>query len=241
MLAAITPVTKWIIIINVVVFLLTYLLLPNLMYHLAAYFPLSPSFKIWQVVTHMFVHGGWMHLFFNMFTLYSFGPVLEKVLGDRKYLSFYLVCGLGSFLLYNLWIYFQVQADANTLANMGINPAPIISRADFFHFDEAYYNGLTPEGQSLFRTVANPMVGASGAIFGVLTAFAILFPNAELMIMFIPIPIKAKYLLPVVILGSIFLGLKQLEGDNIAHFAHLGGALIGYLWIRGWKHKHHQL
>src|SRR5690606_2330125 len=128
----ITPVTKTIIIINVIVFLLSFLL-PNLMYHLAAYYPFSQSFKIWQIITHMFAHGGWMHLLFNMFTLLSFGPVLEKVLGDRKFISFYLICGLGSFVIYNIWNYFLVQEAANALLESGINPAAIFANADFFH------------------------------------------------------------------------------------------------------------
>lgn len=232
----ITPVTKTIIIINVIVFLLSFLL-PNLMYHLAAYYPFSQSFKIWQIITHMFAHGGWMHLLFNMFTLLSFGPVLEKVLGDRKFISFYLICGLGSFVIYNIWNYFLVQEAANALLESVINPAAIFANADFFNFNPAYYNSLSGAEQHLFNLLSTPMVGASGAIFGVVTAFAILFPNAELFFMFIPFPVKAKYLLPVIILGSLFLGFRQFEGDNIAHFAHLGGALIGFLWIRNWKNK----
>ena len=119
----------------------------------------------------------------------------------------------------------------------GINPAAIFANADFFNFNPAYYNALSGAEQHLFNLLSTPMVGASGAIFGVVTAFAILFPNAELFFMFIPFPVKAKYLLPVIILGSLFLGFRQFEGDNIAHFAHLGGALIGFLWIRNWKNK----
>ncbi|MCC2590451.1 rhomboid family intramembrane serine protease [Chryseobacterium sp. MFBS3-17] len=233
----ITPLVKSLIIINVLVFVASFLVFPNLMYYLAAYYPQSKSFKIWQVITHMFAHGGWMHLLFNMFTLLSFGPVLEKVLGERKFITFYLVCGLGSFVIYNVWNYFLIQEAAQALVSMNINPAEIFANADFFRFNEQYYYGLSAPEQHLFNLLTTPMLGASGAIFGVVTAFALLFPNAELIFMFIPFPVKAKYLLPLIIAGSLFLGFRQFEGDNIAHFAHLGGALIGYLWIKNWKKK----
>jgi membrane associated rhomboid family serine protease len=233
----ITPLVKSIIIINVVLFILSFLVFPNLLYYLAAYYPLSESFKIWQIITHMFVHGGWMHLLFNMFTLLSFGPVLEKVLGERKFITFYLICGLGSFAIYNVWNFFLIQQAAQALTDININPAEIFANADFFNFNAEYYRSLNNEQKHLFGLLTTPMLGASGAIFGVVTAFALLFPNAELMFMFIPVPVKAKYLLPIIIAGSLFLGFRQFEGDNIAHFAHLGGALIGFLWIRDWKSK----
>ena len=238
MFREITPLVKAIIIINAVLFILTYYnIIPYLFYYLAAYYPMSESFKSWQIVTHMFTHGGWMHLLFNMFTLFSFGPVLEKILGQRKFIIFYLVCGLGSFVIYNLWNYFQILQLSQELTSLNVNPAAVFANADRFNLNESYYNSLNSEGRRLFELLVTPMVGASGAIFGVITAFAILFPNAELMMMFIPVPIKAKVLLPIVIAGSLFLGFSQFEGDNIAHFAHLGGALIGFLWIRNWKSK----
>lgn len=235
MFREITPLVKAIIIINAVLFILTYYIYPNLLYYLAAYYPMSESFKSWQIITHMFTHGGWMHLLFNMFTLFSFGPVLEKILGQRKFIIFYIVCGLGSFVIYNLWNYFQIMQLARELTATNVNTAAVFANADIFNINNAFYNSLNPDGKQLFQLLVTPMVGASGAIFGVITAFAILFPNAELMLMFIPVPIKAKVLLPIVIAGSLYLGFSQFEGDNIAHFAHLGGALIGFLWIRNWK------
>ena len=122
----ITPVTKIIIFINVGIFLLSYIVYPNLMYYLAAYFPLSKSFQWWQIITHMFTHGGWMHLLFNMFTLLSFGPVLERVLGQKKYILFYFACGLGSFVIFNVWNYFQIQNISQELMAMNINPQEIL-------------------------------------------------------------------------------------------------------------------
>lgn len=237
----ITPVTKIIIFINVGIFLLSYIVFPNLMYYLAAYFPLSNSFQPWQIITHMFTHGGWMHLLFNMFTLLSFGPVLEKVLGQKKYILFYFACGLGSFIIFNVWNYFQIQNISQELLSMNLNPQEIMQRADFFRFDAEYYRSLNGTEQRLFNLLTTPMVGASGAIFGVVAGFAILFPNAELMFMFIPFPIKAKYLLPIIIIGSLYLGIRQFDWDNIAHFAHLGGALIGYLWIQNFKKNQYRI
>ena len=237
MFREITPLVKAIIVINVILFILTNYIYPNLLYYLAAYYPMSESFKSWQIITHMFAHGGWMHLLFNMFTLFSFGPVLEKILGQRKFIIFYLVCGLGSFVIYDLWNYFHILQLSQKLIALNVNPAAVFANADIFNINNSYYNSLNPGGKELFQLLVTPMVGASGAIFGVITAFAILFPNAELMMMFIPVPIKAKVLLPIVIAGSLFLGFSQFEGDNIAHFAHLGGALIGFLWIRNWKNN----
>ncbi len=237
----ITPVTKILIFINVGIFLLSYIVYPNLMYYLAAYFPLSKSFQSWQIITHMFTHGGWMHLLFNMFTLLSFGPVLERVLGQKKYILFYFACGLGSFVIFNVWNYFQIQNISQELMAMNINPQEIFERANFFRFDEAYYTSLNATEKRLFNLLTTPMVGASGAIFGVVAGFALLFPNAELMFMFIPFPIKAKYLLPIIIIGSLYLGIRQFDWDNVAHFAHLGGALIGYLWIRNFKKNQYRI
>lgn len=238
MFRQLTPVTKWIIIINAVLFVVSTYVFPNLFYLLSAYFPTSPNFKSWQIITHMFIHGGFMHLIFNMMTLMSFGPVLEQTLGEKKFLIFYFLCGLGSFLLFNAWNYYQIFEVTQTLTNKGINVLPIYENANIFTATNAYMNSLDADSQHLFSLLATPMMGASGAIFGVVAAFAVLFPNAGLYFMFIPFPVKAKYLLPIIILGSLFLGIKQFSGDNIAHFAHLGGALVGFIWIKNWLRTH---
>lgn len=235
MFRQLTPVTKWLIIINAVLFVVSTYVFPNLLYLLSAYFPTSPNFKSWQIITHMFMHGGWSHLIFNMFTLMSFGPVLEQTLGQKKFLIFYFVCGLGAFLLFNAWNYYQIFEVSQTLVNKGVNVIPIYENANVFTATNAYVNSLDPDSQHLFSLLATPMMGASGAIFGVVTAFAVLFPNAGLYFMFIPFPIKAKYLLPIIIVGSLFLGVGHFSGDNIAHFAHLGGALVGFIWIKNWQ------
>lgn len=237
MFQQITPITRNIIIINAVLFILSTYIYPELMYHFAAYFPSSPNFKSWQIITHMFMHGGWAHLLFNMLTLLSFGPVLERIMGGNKYLLFYFACGLGSFVIFNVWNLYQINHISQLLLQQGINPSPIIEHANIFTATNQYVGSLTQNEMQLFNHMVTPMLGASGAIFGVVTAFAILFPDAKLFLMFIPFPVKAKYLLPVIIVGSIFLGVRQFSGDNVAHFAHLGGALVGFIWIKIWKKK----
>ena len=237
MFQQLTPITRNLIIINAVLFVLSTYIYPELLYHLAAYFPTSPNFKSWQIITHMFMHGGWAHIMFNMFTLWSFGPVLERVMGANKYLLFYFACGLGSFVLFNVWNFYNISQVSQLLLEQGVNPAPVIEHSNIFTATNEYVNSLTPAGRQLFEHMVTPMLGASGAIFGVVTAFAVLFPDAKLFLMFIPVPVKAKYLLPVIIIGSIYLGISQISGDNVAHFAHLGGALVGYIWIKIWKKK----
>jgi membrane associated rhomboid family serine protease len=171
-------------------------------YYLVAYFPLAPEFKSWQIVTHMFMHGGIMHIAFNMLTLASFGPLLERFLGEKKYILLYFLSGLGAYALNSLWIYYEMVNNGNEFMNVA-------------------------------------MLGASGAIFGVVAAFTALYPNAEMMIMFIPFPIKAKILLPIVIVGSIYLGINNVGG--VAHFAHIGGALVGYILIKIWGRNRYRI
>ena len=198
----ITPITKNIIILNVIVFILSNTFLPQMYYFLVAYFPLAPEFKSWQIITHMFMHGGIMHIAFNMLTLASFGPLLERFLGEKKYILLYFLSGLGAYALNSLWIYYEMLNNGNEFMNVA-------------------------------------MLGASGAIFGVVAAFTALYPNAEMMIMFIPFPIKAKILLPIVIVGSIYLGINNVGG--VAHFAHIGGALVGYILIKIWGRNRYRI
>jgi len=242
MFPQITPVTRNIIILNVIFFVGT-LLLKNLNINidalLAGYFPLSPNFRSWQIITHMFMHGSIMHIVFNMLTLYSFGPVLEQVLGQKKFIILYFAAGLGGFALYNIWNYVEVSQLTNFLSSQSYDIHEIYKYADINYSGEMPISSdseaVRESAQKLFNILRTPMVGASGAIFGVIAAFSTLFPDAKLMFMFIPFPIKAKYLTPIIIVVSIVLGFGQFSGDNIAHFAHLGGALIGFLFVWNWK------
>lgn len=242
MFPQLTPVTKSIIIINAI-FFVGVILLQNLNINiealLAGYFPLSPNFRSWQIVTHMFMHGSFMHILFNMFTLYSFGPVLEQVLGQKKFIILYFAAGLGGFALYNMWNYYEVSQLTNFLSTKGFDIHEIYKYADINYSGDRPINSNDPQvieaSQELFNKLTTKMVGASGAIFGIVAAFSTLFPDAKLMFLFIPFPIKAKYLTPIIIAVSVFLGLRQFSGDNIAHFAHIGGALIGYLFVLNFK------
>ena len=234
----IPPITRNIIIINIVVFILTYVLQTDLMYrYLAAFYPFSPFFHSWQIITHMFMHGSFLHILFNLMTLYSFGPVLEQVLGDKKYVVLYFVSGLGAFFLFNLWNFVEVEQIKSSLQNLGFDLAGYMNgeNVSFKGNSEAVLEqqGLVNKLQSI---ISVPMVGASGAIFGVIAAFATLYPDAKIMLMFIPVPVKVKYLMPVVIIVSIYLGVTGNAG-GIAHLAHVGGALVGFILAKIWK-KH---
>ena len=234
----IPPITRNIIIINIVVFILTYVLQTDMMYrYLAAFYPFSPFFHSWQIITHMFMHGSFMHILFNLMTLYSFGPVLEQVLGDKKYVLLYFVSGLGAFFLFNLWNFVEVEQIKSSLQNLGFDLAGYMNgeSVSFKGNSEAVLEqqGLVSKLQSI---ISVPMVGASGAIFGVIAAFATLYPDAKIMLMFIPVPVKVKYLMPVVIIVSIYLGVTGNAG-GIAHLAHVGGALVGFILAKIWK-KH---
>ena len=220
----IPPVVKNLLIINVIFFIAMHLFAANgtypLVQYLAVYYFDSPHFRIWQAITYMFMHspGSLMHILFNMFALFSFGPVLEYTFGSKRFLNYYLLTGLGALVLQMI-----VQAIEVYGITGSITPSVDI------------LNSVSPQHiptlQSIYGT---PMLGASGAIFGVLIGFGMLFPNAELMLIFPPIPIKAKFLIPGYIVLELFLGVKQFSGDSVAHFAHLGGALFGFLLIKYW-------
>ncbi len=237
----IPPITRNIIVINVIVYLVSNFLSYPVLYNLlSAYYPMSPNFHWWQIITHMFMHAsfheggvGLMHIAFNMFTLFSFGPVLEQTMGTKKYLWLYFLSGIGAFVLFNLWNAYGVYEISQTIASHGINVSEIFQKSALnYTGDQSIFKD--PDTLQLGQMLNEKMLGASGAIFGVVAAFATLYPDAKLMIMFIPVPIKAKYLLPVVIIGSIYLGFSGNDG-GVAHFAHVGGALVGILVALRWK------
>ncbi|MCJ8152911.1 rhomboid family intramembrane serine protease [Chryseobacterium sp. SSA4.19] len=234
----IPPITRNIIIINVIIFIITNLIFQGkFTEYLAAFYPFSPFFKSWQVITHMFMHGSIMHILFNMFTLFSFGPVLEQSLGNKKYLVLYFLSGLGAFFLFNLWNFIEVQKFSTELQELGFNINAYLSGASV-NFTGTQESILRQKDliENLNGIMGTPMVGASGAIFGVVAAFATLYPDAKIGIMFIPIPVKVKYVLPVIVLGSVWLGVTGNAG-GIAHLAHVGGALVGFILAKIWK-KH---
>jgi membrane associated rhomboid family serine protease len=219
--ANIPPVVKNLLIINIVFFIAT-LVFENLGIQLAnilgAFYFNSPYFRVWQPITYMFMHGGWAHIFFNMFALYMFGPAIEYYMGSKRFFNYYFITGLGALALQMLVQAFEVHG---ILGSFIFNPA-------------LQYN-ITPENVQKLRDIyAEPMVGASGALFGVLVAFGVLYAETSLYIMLIPIPVKAKYAVIGYIVIELYLGLSQHQGDSVAHFAHLGGALFGYILLKIW-------
>ena len=217
--------------------------------------PGSEKFRLHQVFTYMFMHGGLTHIFFNMFALYMFGRVLESVWGPKRFLIYYVVTGLGALALHVFVNFIELNAIQNTIEAFQNTPSPDIldqfvnknlpnsssQVRDFINawYDEPASTAYASEALNLMQRIYEmkldvPTVGASGAVFGVLLAFGMLFPNTKLMLLFPPIPIKAKYF--VIGYGAIelYLGFSQ-SGGNVAHFAHLGGMLFGYFMIKYWN------
>jgi membrane associated rhomboid family serine protease len=235
----ITPTVKQLLIINIIFFIGSQIVGDAAYEYLSLFYFESPKFQYWQPLTHMFMHGGIMHIAFNMFALYSFGSVLEHYWGGKRFLFFYLSCGFGAAALHTAVNYFLVQHGLNTLLESGIPQEQINS---FLQTGSINYNSdLVNQSvlHDLYDAYNTPAVGASGAIYGLLVAFAFMAPNAELALMFIPIPIKAKYFVPGLLCVDLFLGVKGNSifggGDGIAHFAHVGGAIIGFLMMWYWK------
>jgi membrane associated rhomboid family serine protease len=259
----ITPTVKQLLIINIIFFIGSWLV-PQANDILALSNIPSDQFGLWQLLTHMFMHGNIMHILFNMFALVSFGSALEHNWGGGKFLFFYISCGLGAAALQlgiNYWTYLdaikplQEQGLSDSLLHQLLNIP--LSDANGY----ARFNGFLDEASRLLNdtghsgiisningnelvaaaaTVQGQMVGASGAIYGLLVAFAFLYPNAELIFLFIPVPIKAKYFVPGLLALDLFLGFKGASifgsgGTGIAHFAHVGGALLGYLMMWYWR------
>lgn len=218
------PIVKNLIIINVLVFIAQatlnitdyiqlYPVMPEQLHDIlvrSRLFTEEQKFQPYQIATHMFAHGGMMHIFFNMFGLWMFGKVLENVWGGKRFLLFYLVCGVGAAITHLAIQYFRCQELLDVVMAGNSDPG------------------------SLLGAVA-PAVGASGAIMGIFAAFAYLFPNTELYIMFIPVPVKAKWAVLGLAAIDLFGGVANVSGDNVAHFAHLGGAVTGFILVLIWN------
>lgn len=236
----ITPVVKQLLIINIIFFIGSQFVLTAEPL-LSLYYPQNPSFKFWQIITHMFMHGSIMHIFFNMYALYSFGSMLESIWGAKKFLFFYFSCGLGAILLYEGVNYYYFQKGISLLAENGQDKVEILKILAQGKFDTQWQDIIPlSDFNNMMESYMSRVVGASGAIYGLLIAFAFLFPDAELGVMFIPVPIKAKYFVPgFILLFDVFFGVlgKSLFGfsSGIAHLAHIGGALTGYFMMWYWK------
>ena len=255
-----TPAAKNILIINGIIFILSDFI--GLRTYIIESFGMryfhSEYFQPYQILTYMWVHAGFGHLFGNMFSVLVFAPILEKVWGSKKFLIFYLVTGIGAGILYSGINYYENYSFEVKVKSYEQNPSPESFRKLVINNSSEYYNQLydfidsyeqnpSNSNDNLSIAYANdllkvksdvPMVGASGAVFGILLAFAMLFPNMELMLLFLPIPVKAKYLVLVYGIYELWSEINRMPGDNVAHFAHLGGMLIGYLILKYWKRKY---
>jgi membrane associated rhomboid family serine protease len=226
------PVVKNLIILNALMFLGTLAVQQvystDLNHILGLYYFGSPLFSPYQVITHMFMHGSIGHIFFNMFALWMFGKVLEQVWGSKRFFIYYMITGLGAVFLHSLVLYIELHPLMNYVSQT--------YNIDSFTPDviDQLFNMSDPKAKALAVGMLTPTIGASGAVFGVLLAFGMLFPNTQLMLLFPPIPIKAKYFVIGYGVIELYLGLMQ-PGSNVAHFAHLGGMLFGFVMIKLWK------
>ena len=209
-LERIPPVTRSLLIVNVIMFVATLINEDFMIRTFAMFYPASPLFRWWQPLTHMFMHGGWWHILFNMYTLVMFGMVVERALGTKKFLILYFVTGLGAVALHTgvEWLDIHRLAASTDMSAQA----------------------------SIIDILRTPMVGASGAIYGVLVAFAMLYPEARMTLIFPPVTLDAKWMV------AIFIGIELLTGITgtqvgIAHFAHLGGALFGFLLVWYWRKR----
>lgn len=250
MFANIQPVTKNLLLLNIAMFLLTMFFdsqgqgidLGSL---LGAHYFGTPLFQPYQVVSHFFMHGGFFHILMNMYVLVIFGSFLERLWGPKRFFIFYVASALGAYLLYAGVGFFDIMqlkqnignsyavADINGLfkefgdvTNLQYNE--IINK---YHLNDFQIGAL----QEYYWKSKIPMVGASGAIFGVMAAFAILFPNTELMLIFPPIPIKAKWLIGGYFVFELYNSFQNNAGDNVAHLAHVGGAIVGAILVLIWR------
>ncbi|MCT4697945.1 rhomboid family intramembrane serine protease [Tenacibaculum haliotis] len=230
-----TDAIKHLIIINVIMYFLPQFLNLDLTNIFALHYPQNEHFGVWQYVTHTFMHGGTMHLLFNMYALWAFGTPLEQMWGRNKFLFFYFSAGIGAGLIYTLVNYYQFNGIYEQITALGISPSEIQNILTTGQYNEniiTLSNRTMSEFYSLYHT---PAVGASGAVYGILVAFGLTFPDAKLALIFFPVPIAAKYFIPVMIASDLFFGVTKYSIGNIAHFAHIGGAIIGFIIAWYWK------
>lgn len=204
----------------------------------AMYFPQNEAFQPWQIITHMFMHGGAMHLLFNMFALWMFGSPVEQVLGSKRFLFLYISAGLGAVLLQVGFYYFQYLPDYNTLLESGLSSESIKQMLTTNEVSSGVSQSQVALLKGIYSAYNASMVGASGCIMGIMAAFGMMNPNAELMMIFLPIPIKAKYFIPGIIILDLISGITGqsfFSPSNTAYMAHVGGALTGFLIMWYWK------
>ena len=240
MFRSITDGVKHLLIINVIMFGATMLINPEMMYSsFGLFFPENNMFQIWQIFTHMFMHGGISHILFNMFALFMFGTAVEQIYGTNKFLLLYFSSGLGAALIALLFSYYNFYSILDILVSSDINKSEILETLNQGKYNTGWLSVINDVDLNTFISAFNTsMVGASGAIFGILVSFGYLFPETKLMLLFVPFPVKAKYFIPGIILLDLFsatTGVSIFSPSNTAYIAHLGGALTGFLVIYYWK------
>lgn len=230
-----TEAVKHLLIINVIFFITTQLYGEQMYQWLSLWFPENANFQWWQLLSHMFMHGSLMHILFNMYALWAFGTPLEQQWGRNKFLFFYFSAGLGSAALHTGVNFYLFNEGLNALVDTGLSRNAIIDILASGRYSPGWYD-IAPRAdvENMLTAFNTPAVGASGAIYGILVAFAFLYSEARLMLIFLPIPIKAKYFVPVLIGLDLVFGIGNVN-TGIAHFAHLGGALIGFIMMWYWK------
>lgn len=232
----IPPITKNLLIINILMFLGTIVADSygiDLARYLGLHFVLSDNFNLAQLFTYLFMHGGFTHLFFNMFALWMFGRILEQVWGPKRFLTFYLVCGVGAGLIQELVVGIQYFI---TTSGMPAEAVDVVLREGAAALQQGK-NFVNPDLASLNLIVNGLTVGASGAIYGILLGFGMLFPNEKMFVFPLPFPIPAKYFVAGYALIEFFSGMANNPGDNVAHFAHLGGMIFGFILIMYWRNQ----
>ncbi|MFM7566281.1 MAG: rhomboid family intramembrane serine protease [Flavobacteriales bacterium] len=241
-------VTKNLLLINVIVFVATFILsLQNIDLNglLGSHYLGSPLFQPYQIITHMFAHGDFWHLFLNMWLFVMLGGFLEQLWGPKRFFYFFISCGLGAFFLYNIVGAYELYTLRETLT-LGYNmesidqiikhAAPNEGNNDLSQYLTTKNYVLTQDLVRYVSLVNSTMLGASGAVFGVLAAFAILFPNQEFMLFFI-LPVKAKYLVTLYFVYELLASFENNPMDNVAHLAHVGGAIVGAGMVLYWRKK----
>ena len=239
---SITDGVKHLLIINVVMFIGTIVIGDGLLFSkwFALFFPLNDWFYPWQILTHMFMHGGPTHILFNMFALWMFGTPVEQGLGTKKFLFIYFSAGLGAFLFQTGYLYFDFTSLISPLVEQGYSKELIVQALNSSGLNPDTVNPIigAENLESIKDIFYTRMVGASGCIMGIIAAFGMMNPNAKLMLIFLPIPIKAKYFIPGLIILDVisaFTGQSFFSPSNTAYMAHVGGAVVGFIIMYFWK------
>lgn len=207
-----TEAVKHLLIINILFFVATQLYGDQMYLWFSLWYPENPNFQWWQIISHMFMHGSFMHILFNMYALYAFGTPLERMWGRNKFLFFYFSAGIGAALLHTGVNYYLFNNGLQALVDNGVNGTEVLEILAKGQYSPSWENIVGADTVSSFLSAYNiPAVGASGAIYGILVAFAFTYSEAELMLIFLPIPIKAKYFVPLLILGDLFFGFTGTE------------------------------